>query len=165
MAVTDSLTLADGVDRSLVTAGLQQLQRFRGELHRGLARRRSAGGRVQQVHGALVGGQPTAGAVLDRGGQRRSLALVAQIGQHHLVDFYRLNRAADFAWTGYLTRLVNRTTAEDILQTLAKYIAKISDAEHEDLRRRTLGAIGLGEITQSLELLPVLGDAVSALSG
>jgi hypothetical protein len=36
---------------------------------------------VQQVHGALVGGQPTAGAVLDRGGQRGPLAFVAQVGQ------------------------------------------------------------------------------------
>ena len=38
----DSLTLADGVDQSLITAGLQQLQRFRGELYRCLGRRRDA---------------------------------------------------------------------------------------------------------------------------
>src|SRR3712207_7070446 len=37
--------------------------------------------RSQQVDGALVVGQPTAGPVLDRGGQRRAFALVAQIGQ------------------------------------------------------------------------------------
>jgi hypothetical protein len=42
VAVMDSLTLADGVDQSLITAGLQQLQRFRGELHRCLGRRRDA---------------------------------------------------------------------------------------------------------------------------
>ncbi len=35
----DSLTLADGVDQSLITAGLQ---RFRGELYRCLGRRRDA---------------------------------------------------------------------------------------------------------------------------
>jgi hypothetical protein len=38
----DSLTLADGVDQSLITAGLQQLQRFRDELYRCLGRRRDA---------------------------------------------------------------------------------------------------------------------------
>ncbi|WP_448619284.1 hypothetical protein [Geodermatophilus sp. URMC 65] len=38
----DSLTLADGGDQSLITAGLQQLQRFRGELHRCLGRCRDA---------------------------------------------------------------------------------------------------------------------------
>jgi hypothetical protein len=32
---------------------------------------RPPGGRVQQVHGALIGGQPATGAVLDRDGQRR----------------------------------------------------------------------------------------------
>jgi hypothetical protein len=42
VAVMDSLTLADGGDQSLITAGLQQLQRFRGELHRCLGRRRDA---------------------------------------------------------------------------------------------------------------------------
>ena len=36
VAVRDSLTLADGVDQSLITAGLQQLQRFRDELYRRL---------------------------------------------------------------------------------------------------------------------------------
>jgi hypothetical protein len=39
VAVMDSLTLADGVDQSLITAGLQ---RFRGELYRCLGRRRDA---------------------------------------------------------------------------------------------------------------------------
>src|SRR5687767_7600364 len=38
----DSLILADGVDQSLTTAGLQQLQRFRGGLYRCLGRRRDA---------------------------------------------------------------------------------------------------------------------------
>src|SRR3712207_8522552 len=38
----DSLTLADGVDQSLITTGLQRLQRFRGELYRCLGRRRDA---------------------------------------------------------------------------------------------------------------------------
>ncbi len=42
MAVMDSLTLADGVDQSLITAGLQQLQGFRGELYRWLGQRRDA---------------------------------------------------------------------------------------------------------------------------
>jgi hypothetical protein len=42
VAVMDSLTLADGVGQSLITAGLQQLQRFRGELYRCLGRRRDA---------------------------------------------------------------------------------------------------------------------------
>jgi hypothetical protein len=37
-----------------------------------------AGGRMQQVDGALVGGQSVAGAVLDRRGQRRALALIAR---------------------------------------------------------------------------------------
>src|SRR3954454_23181041 len=39
VAVMDSLTPADGVDQSLITAGLQ---RFRGELYRCLGRRRDA---------------------------------------------------------------------------------------------------------------------------
>ena len=38
----DSLILADGVDQSLTTAGLRQLQRFRGGLYRCLGRRRDA---------------------------------------------------------------------------------------------------------------------------
>ena len=38
----DSLTLADGVDQSLITAGLQQLQDFRNQLYRCLGRRRDA---------------------------------------------------------------------------------------------------------------------------
>src|SRR3712207_9279682 len=38
----DSLTLADGVDQSLITTGLQRLQRFRGGLYRCLGRRRDA---------------------------------------------------------------------------------------------------------------------------
>ena len=38
----DSLTLTDGVDQSLITAGLQQLQNFRGGLYRCLGRRRDA---------------------------------------------------------------------------------------------------------------------------
>jgi DDE superfamily endonuclease len=42
VAVMDSLTLADGVDQSLITAGLRQLQRFRGGLYRCLGRRRDA---------------------------------------------------------------------------------------------------------------------------
>ena len=42
----------------------------------------ATGGRVQQVHGALIGGQPAAGGLLDRRGQRRPFALVAQVGQH-----------------------------------------------------------------------------------
>ncbi|MGR7025567.1 transposase [Geodermatophilus sp. URMC 62] len=42
VAVMNGLTPADGIDRSLISAGLQQLQRFRGELHRYLGRRRDA---------------------------------------------------------------------------------------------------------------------------
>jgi hypothetical protein len=42
VAVMDSLFLADGVDQSLTTAGLRQLQRFRGGLYRCLGRRRDA---------------------------------------------------------------------------------------------------------------------------
>ncbi|MHA6631868.1 hypothetical protein ACU61A_41100 [Pseudonocardia sichuanensis] len=38
-------------------------------------------------------------------------AIALDTGQRHPVDPDRLNRAADFAWTGYLTRLVNETTA------------------------------------------------------
>ena len=38
----DSLTLAGGVDQSLITAGLGRLQGFRGELYRCLGRRRDA---------------------------------------------------------------------------------------------------------------------------
>ncbi len=38
----DSLTLADAVDQSLITAGLQRLRDFRGELYRCLGRRRDA---------------------------------------------------------------------------------------------------------------------------
>ncbi len=40
VAVMGSLTLADAVDQSLITAGLQRLQGFRGELYRCLGRRR-----------------------------------------------------------------------------------------------------------------------------
>jgi hypothetical protein len=36
---------------------------------------------VQQVHGALVGGQSAAGGVLERRGERGALTLVAQVGQ------------------------------------------------------------------------------------
>jgi hypothetical protein len=39
---------------------------------------RSAGGRVQQVDGVLVGGQRRVGGLLDRRGQRRPLAFIAQ---------------------------------------------------------------------------------------
>src|SRR5918998_2974567 len=46
---------------------------------------RGPGGRVQQVDGALVGGQPAAGAVLDRRGQCRSLAFVPEVGQRRVV--------------------------------------------------------------------------------
>ena len=42
VAVMDSLTLADGVDQSLITTGLLRLQRFRDELYRCLGRRRDA---------------------------------------------------------------------------------------------------------------------------
>ena len=42
MAVMDSLTLTGGVDQSLITAGLQQLQDFRDGLYRCLGRRRDA---------------------------------------------------------------------------------------------------------------------------
>ncbi len=42
---------------------------------------RGAGGRVQQVDGALIVGQPALGGVLDRDGQRVAFALVAQVGQ------------------------------------------------------------------------------------
>jgi hypothetical protein len=42
VAVMDSLTLADGVDQSLIAAGLQQLQDFRDGLYRCLGRRRDA---------------------------------------------------------------------------------------------------------------------------
>src|SRR3712207_7702085 len=38
----DSLTLTDGVDQSLITAGLQQLRDFRDGLYRCLGRRRDA---------------------------------------------------------------------------------------------------------------------------
>ena len=38
----DSLTLADGVDQSLITSGLLRLQGFRDELYRCLGRRRDA---------------------------------------------------------------------------------------------------------------------------
>ena len=38
----DSLTLAGGVDQSLITAGPGRLQGFRGELYRCLGRRRDA---------------------------------------------------------------------------------------------------------------------------
>src|SRR5215218_835058 len=38
----DILTLADGVDQSLITMGLLRLQRFRDELYRCLGRRRDA---------------------------------------------------------------------------------------------------------------------------
>jgi hypothetical protein len=37
-------------------------------------------------------------------------ALALGSGERHHVDLDRLNHAADFAWTGYLTRLVNETT-------------------------------------------------------
>jgi len=40
--VIDSLTLADAVDQSLITVGLQRLREFRGELYRCLGRRRDA---------------------------------------------------------------------------------------------------------------------------
>jgi hypothetical protein len=42
VAVMDSLTLADAVDQSLITVGLQRLRDFRGELYRCLGRRRDA---------------------------------------------------------------------------------------------------------------------------
>ena len=42
----------------------------------------SPGGRVQQVDGALIVGQPATAGMLDRDGQRRALALVAQVAQH-----------------------------------------------------------------------------------
>ena len=57
-------------------------QRFEGGLEQGVAAfGRSAGGRVQQVHGALIVGQRRVGGLLDRDGERRPLALVAQAGQ------------------------------------------------------------------------------------
>jgi hypothetical protein len=37
-------------------------------------------------------------------------ALALDTGERHAVDVGRLERAADFAWRGYLTRLVNETT-------------------------------------------------------
>lgn len=37
-------------------------------------------------------------------------ALALETGERHVVDVGRLERAADFAWAGYLTRLVNETT-------------------------------------------------------
>jgi DDE superfamily endonuclease len=42
VAVMDILTLADGVDQSLITMGLLRLQRFRDELYRCLGQRRDA---------------------------------------------------------------------------------------------------------------------------
>jgi hypothetical protein len=42
VAVMDSLTLADAVDQSLITVGLQRLRDFREELYRCLGRRRDA---------------------------------------------------------------------------------------------------------------------------
>src|SRR4051794_3371470 len=57
-------------------------QRLEGGLEQRVAAfGRSAGGRVQQVDGALVVGQRRVGGFLDRRGQRRPLALVAQVGQ------------------------------------------------------------------------------------
>lgn len=38
-------------------------------------------------------------------------AIALETGERHPVDLGRLNRAADFAWTGYLTRLVDDSTA------------------------------------------------------
>jgi hypothetical protein len=57
-------------------------QRLEGGLEQRVAALgRGAGGRVQQVDGALVGGQSVAGGGLERRGQRRPLALIAQVGQ------------------------------------------------------------------------------------
>ncbi len=70
----------DGADAPGAEADPAQC--LEGGLEQGVAAfGRGAGGRVQQVHGALVGGQPLAGAVLDRRGQRRPLPLVAQVGE------------------------------------------------------------------------------------
>ena len=41
----------------------------------------SPGGHMQQVDGALIVGQRRVGGLLDRDGERRPLALVAQAGQ------------------------------------------------------------------------------------
>ena len=38
-------------------------------------------------------------------------AVALETGERHPVDLGRLNRSADFAWTGYLTRLVDDSTA------------------------------------------------------
>src|SRR3954464_9889515 len=57
-------------------------QRLEGGLEqRAAAFGRSPSGRVQQVHGALIVGQRRVGGLLDRRGQRRPFALVAQVGQ------------------------------------------------------------------------------------
>src|SRR5215211_215713 len=61
-------------------------QRLEGGLEQGVAafgRRANRG--VQQVDRALVGGQRRVGGLLDRRGQRRPLALVAQVGQGGVV--------------------------------------------------------------------------------
>src|SRR5919107_4019586 len=57
-------------------------QRLEGRLEQRVAAfGRGPGGRVQQVDGALIVGQRRVGGLLDRRGQRRPLALVAEIGQ------------------------------------------------------------------------------------
>jgi len=55
--------------------GAEQAQRLEAGLEQRVAAfGRGAVGRVQQVDGALVDGQPPTGAVLDRRGQHRALA-------------------------------------------------------------------------------------------
>jgi hypothetical protein len=57
-------------------------QGLEGGLEQGVAAfGRSAGGRVQQVDGALVVAESATGRLLDRGGQRGAFAFVAEVGQ------------------------------------------------------------------------------------
>src|SRR3954463_15479974 len=61
-------------------------QRLEGRLEQGVAAfGRGPGGRVQQVDGALIVGQRRVGVLLDRRGQRRPLAFVAQVAQRGVV--------------------------------------------------------------------------------
>src|SRR3954465_8763173 len=61
-------------------------QRLEGGLEQGVAAfGRGAGGRVQQVDGALVFGQRRGGGLLDRRGQCATSSLVARVGQHGVV--------------------------------------------------------------------------------
>jgi hypothetical protein len=74
-----------GVRADAPRAEADPTQRLEGGLEQGVAALgRPAGGRVQQVDGALIGAQPAAGAVLDRRGQRRAFPLVAQVGQNRM---------------------------------------------------------------------------------